>query len=85
MFGQIAVSTQQSAVTVPVEALVPEGDGLKVFVVDAKGVAHARPVTVGGKTSKLAMITNGLSAGERVVTYGAYGVEDGASVMEVKQ
>ena len=85
VFGQIAVSTQQSAVTVPVEALVPEGDGLKVFVVDAKGVAHARPVTVGGKTSKLAMITSGLSAGERVVTYGAYGVEDGASVMEVKQ
>jgi RND family efflux transporter MFP subunit len=85
VFGQIAVSTQQGAVTVPVEALVPEGDGLKVFVVDAKGVAHARPVTVGGKTSKLAMITDGLTAGERVVTYGAYGVEDGASVMEVKQ
>jgi RND family efflux transporter MFP subunit len=85
VFGQIAVSTRQGAVTVPVEALVPEGDGLKVFVVDAKGIAHARPVQVGGKTSTLAMISSGLSAGERVVTYGAYGVEDGASVMEVKQ
>jgi RND family efflux transporter MFP subunit len=85
VFGQIAVSVQQSAVTVPVEALVPSGYGLKVFVVDAKGIAHARPVTVGGKTSKVAMISSGLGAGERVVTYGAYGVEEGASVMEVKQ
>jgi cobalt-zinc-cadmium efflux system membrane fusion protein len=85
VFGQIAVSVREGAVTVPVEALVPEGDGLKVFVVDEKGVAHARPVTVGGKTSKIAMIASGLAAGERVVTYGAYGVEDGAVVMEVKQ
>ena len=85
VFGQIAVSVRANAVTVPVEALVPEGDGLKVFVVDEKGIAHARPVTVGGKTSTLAMITSGLSAGERVVTYGAYGVDDGSSVMEVKQ
>lgn len=85
VFGRIAVSVRDGAVTIPVEALVPEGDGLKVFVVDEKGVAHARSVTVGGKTAKVAMISSGLAAGERVVTYGAYGVEDGAVVMEVKQ
>jgi hypothetical protein len=56
-----------------------------VFVVDEKGVAHARPVTVGAKTSRIAMISSGLSAGERVVTYGAYGVEDGAIVMQVNK
>jgi RND family efflux transporter MFP subunit len=83
LFGQIAVSVKANAVTVPVEALVPDGDGMKVFVVDDKGVAHARPVTVGAKTSTKAMITDGLAAGERVVTYGAYGVEDGATVMQV--
>ena len=83
VFGQVAVRVLSNAVTVPVEALVPEGDGMKVFVVDAKGVAHARLVTVGAKTSTTAMISDGLSAGERVVTYGAYGVEDGATVMQV--
>jgi RND family efflux transporter MFP subunit len=83
VFGQVAVSVHANAITVPVEALVPEGDGMKVFVVDAKGVAHARPVTVAGKTSTTAMISDGLSAGERVVTYGAYGVEDGAVVIPV--
>ncbi|MBA3645195.1 MAG: efflux RND transporter periplasmic adaptor subunit [Gemmatimonadaceae bacterium] len=79
-FGEIAVGTH-AAVTVPVEALVPEGDQFKVFVVDASGIAHARPVTVGARTGALAEIKSGLSAGEKVVTYGAYGVEDSAKVI----
>lgn len=81
VFGEIAVRTQPSAIVVPAEALVPEGEGFKVFVVDAKDVAHARPVTVGGRTDKLAEITSGLRAGERIVTYGAYGVDDSAKVV----
>jgi RND family efflux transporter MFP subunit len=81
VFGQVAVSTHASAVVVPNESLVPEGDGFKVFVVDAAGVAHARPVVVGGRTDKVAEITSGLAAGERVVTYGAYGLEDSAKVV----
>jgi len=81
VFAQVALSTHSNAVVVPNEALVPEGDGFKVFVVDAAGVAHARSVVVGGRTDKVAEITNGLSAGERVVTYGAYGVEDSARVV----
>ena len=81
VFGEIAVVTRPNAVVVPIEALVPEGDGFKVFVVDAAGVAHARPVGVGGRNDKIAEIVDGLSAGERVVTYGAYGVEDSARVV----
>jgi membrane fusion protein, multidrug efflux system len=80
VFGEIAVFTRPDAVVVPLEALVPEGDGFKVFVVDAAGTAHARPVNVGGRTQKVAEITSGLNAGERVVTYGAYGVDDGAKI-----
>jgi RND family efflux transporter MFP subunit len=80
VYGQIAVATHANAVIVPLEALVPEGDGFKVFVVDAAGVAHARPVSVGGRTDKVAEILSGLSAGERIVTYGAYGVEDSVKI-----
>jgi hypothetical protein len=68
-------------VTIPAEALVPDGEGFKVFVVDSAGVAHARPVTVGVRTGTLVEIVNGVAAGERVVTYGAYGVDDGAKVV----
>ena len=85
VFGQIAVATNPRAVVVPNEALVPEGDGFKVFVVDPTGVAHSRPVVVGGRSDAAAEITKGLAAGERVVTYGAYGVEDSAKVVPLGQ
>lgn len=81
VFGAIAVSSRASAIVVPLEALVPEGDTYHVFVVDANGVAHEREVKVGGKTSTLAEILEGLKAGERVVTFGAYGVQDSAKVV----
>lgn len=81
VFGEVATTVRQDAIVVPIDALVPEGDGFKVFVVDAQNVAHARPVTVGARTSRLAEITAGLRAGEKVVTYGAYGVEDSAKVV----
>jgi hypothetical protein len=72
------------AITVPVAALVPVGDGFQVFVVDTASFAHARKVTVGTRTQTQAEITNGLSAGERIVTEGAYGLEDSVKVVQQK-
>lgn len=80
IFGAIAVQTNPAAIVVPLEALVPNGESFRVFVVDPTGTAHAREVTVGGKTDAVAEITSGLRAGERVVTYGAYGVDDSAKI-----
>lgn len=80
VFARIILSAHANAVTVPTEALVPEGEGLKVFVVDAQHVAHATPVTAGVRDAGFTEITQGLSGGETVVTYGAYGVEDSAKV-----
>jgi cobalt-zinc-cadmium efflux system membrane fusion protein len=84
VFGQIAVNVRQGAIVVPLEALVPEGDGFKVFVVDPTGIAHERDVKVGGRTDKLAEIVEGLSGGERVATQGAYGLEDSVRVVPLK-
>ena len=78
MFGEIAVETRPNAVVVPAEALVPEEDGYKVFVVDARGTAVARDVKIGGRTATKVEITEGLSGGETIVTKGAFGVEDSA-------
>ena len=85
VYGEIGLATRPSAVTVPVDALVPDGDGFKVFVVDPTSTAHARAVTVGGRTKTVAEINSGLKGGERVVTYGAYGLEDGAKIVEQKK
>jgi RND family efflux transporter MFP subunit len=78
--GRIVAGAHARAVTIPVEALVPAGDGFQVFVVDSGGIAHARAVVVGGRSETLAEIVTGLAGGETVVTAGAYGVEDGVRI-----
>jgi RND family efflux transporter MFP subunit len=83
VFGAISVGARPSAIVIPTEALVPEGDEFKVFVVDAAGVAHERDVKVGGRSAAGVEITEGLKAGERIVTYGAYGVQDSAKVVQL--
>jgi membrane fusion protein, multidrug efflux system len=85
LFGEVVLATRAKAIVIPAQALVPEGDGYKVFVVDSSGTAHAREVSVGGRTSGTAEITKGLEAGERVVTYGAYGVTDSAKIVRPGQ
>jgi RND family efflux transporter MFP subunit len=82
--AQITVGTHPNALTVPIQALVPEGDGFKVFVVDSNGVAHSRPVVVVARSDSLAEIGSGVTAGERVVTAGAYGVEDSTKIVPGK-
>ena len=79
-FGRIVTAVHPRAVTVPVEALVPAGDGYRVFVVDSAGIAHARAVTPGARGEALVEIIRGLAGGETVVTAGAYGVDDGAKI-----
>jgi RND family efflux transporter MFP subunit len=85
IYGEITLAMRPSAVTAPLEALVPDEDKFKVFVVDTSGVAHARVVTIGARTDKVAEITSGLRGGETVVTYGAYGLEDGVKVVVQKK
>jgi RND family efflux transporter MFP subunit len=84
VFGRITTSVQSGAVVIPAAALVPEGEGYRVYVVDAGNIAHARPVTVGGRDEGRVEILTGLTAGETVVTDGAYGVEDSAHVVPAR-
>jgi RND family efflux transporter MFP subunit len=85
IYGEITLATRENAVVAPIEALVPDGDGFKVFVVDQSGIAHAHPVTVGGRTDKVAEIKSGLNGGETIVTYGAYGLDDSVKVVVQKR
>jgi membrane fusion protein (multidrug efflux system) len=83
VFGAISLGVRPRAIVIPNDALVPEGDEFKVFVVDAGGVAHERDVKVGGRSTVGVEIVEGLKAGDRVVTYGAYGVQDSAKVVQL--
>lgn len=84
IFGQIATAVHPRAIVIPVSALVPEGDEFKVFVVVAGNIARERKVTVGRRNETQAEITSGLAAGERVVTEGAYSLEDSVKVQPAK-
>ncbi|MGH7689616.1 MAG: efflux RND transporter periplasmic adaptor subunit, partial [Gemmatimonadaceae bacterium] len=84
VIGRVSTGTHAHAIAVPIEALVPQGEGYQLFVVDSAGMAHARPVTVGQRADQYAEILTGLSAGETVVTYGAYGVTDSAKITSGK-
>ena len=68
VFGRIVVAVHPNAVAVPVQALVPDGERFKVFVVDSAGIAHARVITVGARTEQEAEITHGLAPGDVVIT-----------------
>jgi membrane fusion protein (multidrug efflux system) len=83
VFGEIALATRPNAVVVPVEALVPDSNGYKVYVVDKNGTAIGRPVKVGGRTETKAEILEGLNGGERIVTKGAYALVDSVKVAPV--
>jgi RND family efflux transporter MFP subunit len=82
--GRIGLDQRLDAVLVPAAAVVPDGDEYRVYVVDASNVAHARTVEVGARRDGRIEITSGLKPAERIVTDGAYQVDDGVHIV-VKQ
>ncbi|MEP6766188.1 MAG: efflux RND transporter periplasmic adaptor subunit [Gemmatimonadaceae bacterium] len=84
VYGQITAETHSNAVVISDEALVPTGEGFQVFVVDAEGKAHVRPVTIGARVGHRVWVREGVKAGETIVTAGAYGMDDGATVITKK-
>ncbi len=81
VFGSIVADSHHGAVVLPDQALVPHDEGYRVFVVDLAGVAHARDVSIGGRSAQGVWIRDGVRRGETVVTAGAYGLDDGSSVI----
>ena len=79
---RVAISgpEHKDVVLVPAAALVEEGTERAVFVVDAQGKAHRRPVRTGVASGQSVEILSGVSPGDRVVTEGQAALPDGAAV-----
>lgn len=69
-----------NVLTIPVEALVLNGQQETVYVLDEGNRVHIRKVTVGLQGSKLAEIMNGLNPGDRVVIGGQDKYQEGEAV-----
>lgn len=77
MFATVSIfaNDNESSIAVPREALLYEGEKVRVWTVTAdKGVA-LRQVTVGMIDGKLAQVVDGLRAGEKVITKGSLFVD----------
>lgn len=70
----------KNALTVPQASVLQAAQGMIVYVVDDKDIAHPTPVKIGQAIGQEWVIREGLTAGARVVTEGMIKVRPGAPV-----
>jgi multidrug efflux pump subunit AcrA (membrane-fusion protein) len=68
----------------PLSAVLSRGSGASVYVVNQAGELALRPVTVASFNEDDALITGGVSAGEKVVTLGVQKLEPGLKVRSIE-
>jgi membrane fusion protein, multidrug efflux system len=76
---QLALSDIDSALMVPTEALIPDLKGKKVYIIK-NGHAEYIKVITGLRTDESIQITEGLAAGDTVITRGIMSLKPGAKV-----
>lgn len=77
---RLLVDTLKGVIVAPTEAVQRGPDGTYVYVVGADNTAEMRQVEISGQDEKYAVIADGLTAGEKVVTSGFGRLNDGAAV-----
>ena len=73
---ELVLGMRRDAVTAPLEAVMSGPDGDYVYTISAGNVARRAPVLVAARQDGLAVVTKGLSPGERVVVNGQYRLAD---------
>lgn len=77
---RLVLRTLPNAVLIPVAAPQQSAKGTFVYVVKGDSTAEARPVDLGEREGDQVVITQGVKAGERVVTNGQIAVTPGGKV-----
>jgi len=82
MFGHMRLlgSGSYSALLVPDRAVLPDQERQVVYVVDAQGVAHLKPVEPGPIVNGLRVIRSGVAANDRVIIDGVQRAQGGKPV-----
>jgi HlyD family secretion protein len=77
----VLAETIQDALVIPQAALLPSQEGgTTAMVIGADSVAHERKLEAGVRDGDKVQVLKGLKAGDRVVTVGGVGLQDGAKV-----
>ncbi|MGD0023236.1 MAG: efflux RND transporter periplasmic adaptor subunit [Xanthobacteraceae bacterium] len=77
---RILVTTRKNAVTIPPVAVQRGPDGLYVWVIKPDNTAEQRPIDAQTVSDSTAVVSKGLTAGERVVVDGQSRLEAGSHV-----
>ena len=77
---RLLARTEPNVVTVPSSALQRGPNGYYAYIVKPDGTAEMRPLKVGQVSQGVAIVDDGVSAGEQVVTAGQYRLQPGARV-----
>ncbi len=76
----LLTSVEHDAITVPARAIQFSDRGSFVWVLRFNLTVEQRPITTGATRGQLVVVTRGLSAGDRVVVTGQYGLRTGSLV-----
>src|SRR5579862_1330037 len=79
--AELHLDQRENIPSVPVQALIHQGEKTKVFVVNPDGTLQERTVEVGIQTSSDAEIVSGLSDAEQVVVSDHSGLKSGVKVI----
>jgi multidrug efflux system membrane fusion protein len=84
--ARVVLGQREQALTMPSAAVQRSQDGLYAYVIDAEGKARIQAVQIddSDRQGDLVVVTQGLSAGERVVVDGQYKLTPGARTVEVR-
>lgn len=75
----IVTGNGQAAVGVAKEAVIYEGGNARIWIANADGTIASRQIRIGRTTGDMVEVTEGLAAGERVVTHGGLFIDRAAS------
>ncbi|MGH8181509.1 MAG: efflux RND transporter periplasmic adaptor subunit [Steroidobacteraceae bacterium] len=77
---RLLVRTDEGALTIPATALQRGPDGVFVYIVKPDSTVALQPVTVQNNSETVAIVTQGLEAGQQVVTSNAFRLQPGTLV-----
>ena len=77
---RLLARTEPNVVTVSSGALQRGPDGYYAYILKPDGTVEARPLKVGHTSDGVAIVDDGVAAGDRVVTAGQYRLQPGARV-----
>jgi multidrug efflux system membrane fusion protein len=77
---RVPIQTLDNVIVLPQAAIQRGQQGLTSYVIDGNQKASLRPVEIGAANNDSAVVTKGISAGDRVVVSGQYRLQNGTTV-----